>query len=78
MPDPLKDTASHTKAFHCKLGKKKRRRGKGENRRAHGGDGDEDDEDMEDQGAQSRNEDLGSDDEATAHSPKRRKVADTA
>ena len=31
---------------------------------------------MEDQGAQSGNEDLGSDDEATACSSKHRKVAD--
>ena len=52
--------------------------GKGENRRAHGGDGDEDDEDMEDQGAQSGNEDLGLDDEVTVRSPKPRKVADMA
>ena len=52
--------------------------GKGENWWAHGGDGDDDDEDMEDQGAQSGNEDLGLDDEAMAHLSKHCKVADMA
>ena len=75
MPDPLKDTVSHTKALPCRLGKRNEEWGKGENRRAHGRDGDED---MEDQGAQSGDEDLGSDDEATARSSKRCKVADMA
>ena len=63
------------KRFRADWAKRNEEWGKGENRRAHGRDGDED---MEDQGAQSGDEDLGSDDEATARSSKRCKVADMA
>ena len=79
MPDPLKRYHRSPESTSLQTGQKEvKKGGKGENWQAHGRDGNEDDKDMEDQGAQSGKEDLSSDDEATARSSKRRKVADMA